>query len=475
MRLAFKKLFQPHILALLFVFVALVLLLLFAYERQRDTAHVIELHSDGFSPDSLTIAPGETVTFITKTGMPFWPASDEHPSHLAYPAFDPQKPVSSGESWSYTFTESGTYAFHDHIRSAHTGTIIVQDDTTTGVAVRNDPETFDTCLHENNLSLKITCWNEYLRTQISQRGVAAAFVALKQVYNADPEFVSYGCHGAVHEIGEAAYAVYQEEGDLALDADTGVCGYGFFHGFMEQLLYDNPNLDNAREFCDGLTAKLGGELRGIRTNCFHGIGHGMVEEDPLPEYYWGNLGALVDPALEVCSRISPERGEVRECADGAFNGLMRFMVYDKYGFEYNENDPLTWCDRYRDNEIFFESCLFESAQHFASQVINYDIARIVPFIEGYDESLQSMMVRTVVAGMLQRDIVREDNSDYFSRCWVLPTDALQQSCLGGVLNGFIAHGEPGNEQQKAKQFCESPQATKEQADLCHRLLTAYSS
>jgi plastocyanin len=90
-------------------------------------AHVVTLTADGFQPAELSIKAGETVTFVTTAGKPFWPASNPHPSHTNYPEFDPQDPIAPTASWSFVFTKVGTWGYHDHLAPYFTGTITVSE------------------------------------------------------------------------------------------------------------------------------------------------------------------------------------------------------------------------------------------------------------------------------------------------------------------------------------------------------------
>lgn len=85
----------------------------------------IVLAEEGFTPQEVHVRVGTTVTFTTTTGNFFWPASDLHPSHSIYPAFDPKKPIGANESWSFTFDRVGNWEFHDHLSPYFTGTISV--------------------------------------------------------------------------------------------------------------------------------------------------------------------------------------------------------------------------------------------------------------------------------------------------------------------------------------------------------------
>ncbi|MEK6828953.1 MAG: plastocyanin/azurin family copper-binding protein [Nanoarchaeota archaeon] len=101
---------------------------------------IIEMTSNGFSPSTLTISVGDTVTFVNKGSDEHWPASAMHPTHTVYPGsniekcgtseestiFDACKGISPGESYKFTFYEKGTWGYHDHINAGLFGKIIVE-------------------------------------------------------------------------------------------------------------------------------------------------------------------------------------------------------------------------------------------------------------------------------------------------------------------------------------------------------------
>lgn len=96
----------------------------------------VTFNGDAFSPSTVTIAKGGTVTF-TSTGGDMWVASNPHPAHSGYSgttvqqhcpdttgtAFDQCAP---GTSYSMTFQKVGTWGYHDHLNHGLTGTVIVQ-------------------------------------------------------------------------------------------------------------------------------------------------------------------------------------------------------------------------------------------------------------------------------------------------------------------------------------------------------------
>jgi plastocyanin len=90
----------------------------------------------GFSPKSVTVKRGQSVTFINQSSRSMWVGADDHPTHTKYPvksagdclgsSFDSCKGSGSGQSWSFTFTETGSWGYHNHTRAADRGTVVVQ-------------------------------------------------------------------------------------------------------------------------------------------------------------------------------------------------------------------------------------------------------------------------------------------------------------------------------------------------------------
>ena len=101
---------------------------------------VVTYTNNGFSPKTITIKKGDSVTFINQSSGGMWVASDAHPSHTAYSgtsradhcpdesntSFDECKSVSAGESWSFTFDKVGSWNYHNHVNPSNIGTVVVE-------------------------------------------------------------------------------------------------------------------------------------------------------------------------------------------------------------------------------------------------------------------------------------------------------------------------------------------------------------
>lgn len=81
----------------------------------------------GFAPKALTVKVGTTVTWKNSGNKTMRVASAVHPTHQELPGFDQLQTVGSGGSYSYTFTKTGTWKYHNHVNPGETGMVIVEE------------------------------------------------------------------------------------------------------------------------------------------------------------------------------------------------------------------------------------------------------------------------------------------------------------------------------------------------------------
>lgn len=94
--------------------------------NQVPATYTVTYTSSGFSPKGLTIKAGDTVVFKNNSSADFWPASAIHPTHEIYPEFDAKRSVPAGSSYSFIFTRTGSWKYHNHLNPSANGTITVQ-------------------------------------------------------------------------------------------------------------------------------------------------------------------------------------------------------------------------------------------------------------------------------------------------------------------------------------------------------------
>jgi plastocyanin len=83
--------------------------------------------NEGFIPKEISIKKGQTVKFINQSDRKMWVASNDHPSHLAYPEFDQKEITVRGAVYEFKFEKSGNWGYHNHLYSTHGGTINVTE------------------------------------------------------------------------------------------------------------------------------------------------------------------------------------------------------------------------------------------------------------------------------------------------------------------------------------------------------------
>ena len=198
----------------------------------------VELRNEGFYPSELTIAKGEEVIFVNKTNRSFWPASNPHPTHTIYSIFDSQKPVNPGKSWSFRFEKTGIFNYHDHLSPSFHGKIIVGD-------IETMPISQNECLKMKQPEQR-TCFEDLLDKTLKTKGLDEGFKLFRELAKIAPN----DCHQYAHNLGEYAFktnVVGRKE--IKAGPETSYCGYGFWHGFMGEMLA-STDFNNATQFCE---------------------------------------------------------------------------------------------------------------------------------------------------------------------------------------------------------------------------------
>ena len=105
----------------------------------QDTATAtVAYDGSGFSPSSVTVKVGDSVSF-TSAGGGMWVASAAHPTHIVYDGTSKEQHCVSGYggsapfdqcvpggSYIFKFDKAGTWNYHDHMNASARGTVIVQ-------------------------------------------------------------------------------------------------------------------------------------------------------------------------------------------------------------------------------------------------------------------------------------------------------------------------------------------------------------
>jgi len=434
------------------VAVGVTLLILTAYLLWSIPPNTIVLRADGFHPRTLTVSVGTTVTFKNERTEYFWPASDFHPTHTLYPAFDAKEPLAPGATYSFTFTEAGTYPFHDHLAAYFSGILRVADD---AGAVP------DNCMERGG---NFACWQNDIFLHLTEGGVDGAYTRVAELFAEDPSFAT-SCHSLAHNIGLASYQLYLEDADAIFSPKAVSCAAGFYHGFMEGLLGATGDVHKAAAVCNAIGEKLGTQSPDARYQCFHGIGHGAMETAVATTGIFSSVDEMTESALAVCEQASDGEEERYRCASGAYNAIANYYIIGAYGLTTTEGEAFKLCARQPD--VYKESCygnmnsvamwlehnaFLKASTHILSIADTAYIPKSIEYLSGmnalghlYDTSFEGVI----------------------SACHALPA-AYRNACVTGFSHGLLEHGSPGKEYETSLTFCALTGLTASEKDACYQ-------
>lgn len=312
------------------------------------------------------------------------------------------------------------------------------------------------------------CRLDVIDTAIDDWGIDVGFEVLSLFFENNPVFASE-CHDFAHLLGEEAYEKFSKGEDFEVSTKTSYCAYGFYHGFMEQLVSRNADIKQAREFCAYVDERLKDKTPGAYLACYHGIGHGWT--DGQEELHWGDELAIAKPALRLCEEVSETDHELLICATGVFDSIAIGYYNHAYGLEIKEDNPFWICKNQPDK--YKEACYMD----IIPAVIwlgDYSLVKSLPYIETAEDSY-----KTLATGILAENAVRyivknnEDPLDYVEICRQFK-EVRALECVKGLATGAMQYAEPKEEYKKGLSFCRSEILNTPEKDICFEWILKYS-
>ena len=422
---------------------------------------VIELREDGFYPKKITIREGETITFKTTRDTYFWPASNLHPTHTLYPEFDPAEPISPNKKWGFQFDQVGIWEYHDHIDPDARGIIyVINKDslrlTSNGGEGDEKGEIKCNKIWTENAEKQLRCWDDLFRLLSERAGINASFKRFEELYAANPFFRKH-CHRQAHIVGEGAYWQFDEEKKIALTDTTKLCGYGFYHGFMQEFVSHGQDNEKAGRFCENLDKKL--ESTG---QCYHGIGHGLVYLHASE--IWDDIQTIINLSLEGCKRLT-HTNYLTDCFYGVYGGIESFYWgLHSYALDVEEKDPFSLCEGQSTPE-FTKYCY----NAFLPVVYGFTgLENTLKAIQKIPEDDAAFIVIDHLGYMMNKyetEIDQANFDEFITLCQSLKP-RLNKSCVEGFVKGFIQPKQPQTVSGNALNFCASIMLSKEEKKAC---------
>lgn len=81
--------------------------------------------SGGYQPSLVSIHAGDTVKFHNDSSAAMWTASNPHPTHTDLPGFDEHTSTGKNGEYSYVFTKTGAFGYHNHNNPNQQGVVVV--------------------------------------------------------------------------------------------------------------------------------------------------------------------------------------------------------------------------------------------------------------------------------------------------------------------------------------------------------------
>lgn len=415
------------------------------------TPNTITLTEHGFTPREMTVSTGETVTFVNKRDKYFWPASDFHPTHAAYPEFDAQRAIAPGASWSFTFDEPGLYKYHDHLAPFFFGIVRVSDE---------NGRVVDDCRERGG---NLACWQDEIFIALAEDGIDGAYDAVGELYETEPDFAQ-SCHFIAHNIGLASYGFYREDPTSILSPKASACASGFYHGFMEAYLGATGDVVQAGATCESIGESLKNEAPDARFQCYHGIGHGAVELLIAGTGVFGTLSEMVDEALVQCERASDGDEERFRCASGIFNGVANFYINEEYGLDVTTSNPLDLCAVQKER-IYADAC-YGNMNSVAYWMTGENFVESVELTLRGAETRYATLAIEYLAGLHAfYKLPTYDRDTVVLECRAL--GAYSIPCIVGFTHGLLEHGTPQREYEDALSFCAHTLLSSVEKDACY--------
>ena len=399
-------------------------------ELLRTDSHVIIRTENGFVPAKSFVAAGDTVRFKNENAAVIRPESNSTPR---YEEFDAPEDIAPGATWEFVFDKPGIWDFHDEHDKSMVGTVVVYDDA--GKSIEN-------CLEGNTDTIVANCWEGEVYRLINTAGLGVVLTQISDWYESMPKFRG-NCHDVMHIVGVAAYAEFVKDNAVHDDPATSSCGYGFYHGFIEEMIRERGfDFGIALDYCDAV------DRLGAKGPCQHGIGHAVFDSIALDE---PTDVRMTGRSLDICESISGDAEFRRQCASGVFNALANAYGEQRYGISYETGLGPKLCATM--GETYAQQCYMEVGTNYvynkgSTREERLAVIRTLPY-PGYLQTIIGFMDTEV-----KREMANIDVNEFAEFCESLsPHEAL--ACVDGTATGMYVVGSPQARYAVIERFCEA--------------------
>jgi hypothetical protein len=281
-------------------------------------------------------------------------------------------------------------------------------------------------------SADFTCMQEHYKALVAGKGVAAAFVDIKDAYEKDGA-VKGNCHQLVHVIGRAAGDKF---GDVAKAYGEGddFCWSGYYHGVMEAVI-GKIGYSRIKEEINTVCASVGADKKYTfyHYNCVHGLGHGVMAV---------SQSELFD-SLKMCDGLT-DMWERESCFGGVFMENVMAEANPHHKTKYlKSDDPVYPCNAV--DRPYKNQC-FGMQTSYALKVVGYDFGKVFAMCDAVETDFRNVCYQslgrdasgnTISSPEPTRDICMKGR-DYEAR----------NNCVTGAVKDFISYHHSNEAGQK---------------------------
>lgn len=292
------------------------------------------------------------------------------------------------------------------------------------------------CVGMPNVSL---CQYRSVEKYLENDDISAALNAIATFSASNHDF--YACHALMHMVGSAVYRDYERGQSFVSTEQISMCSYGFFHGFMESLLAATHNFREATAVCTGIGKA---PLNIPREECFHGIGHGMVDQH-IPDE-WKDVTTILTKSSKLCKAIMGTQIDFDKCMGGVYNAIANAYWQKEYGLMPDFADPFSLCRIAPTNS---GDCYMSMARTLLD-LPPYTFASAVQFIQA---NVPEKFQNPAISGLAVMSSPRTDDQSGIVKTCESLQPSFRVGCVSSLAQGIMYSGDVKEKKGNALEIC----------------------
>lgn len=316
---------------------------------------------------------------------------------------------------------------------------------------------YELCKRTENSIEKTNCFKNLVKSSVKKGNINYSISLMKETLRND----SGDCHTLAHLLGRDFYSSLKNGSLIRINDPMTICGYGFWHGFMGEVVAEN-NYEDLSFVCK----KMLGENKSLYSECYHGFGLGFVGDPPKQEM-WGKTSDTVYQGLKKCEDLTKGGDYSNDCFTGVFHQILSYIKTSEYKYVLTKEELFSFCMSFEDP--YKNSCLLQFAPAL-SAFTGYSFPKLFDLFDAnyskVEASIRDQMMYTMVAGRVNESSDDETKS-YLVYCFER-AGVYKTSCIQGLFGGIVLKSKSGEVDavKKIINMCKSTFSNEEDVNVC---------